>query len=197
MSSLNEFLSYVSYSPKVEMNDIIKVTNEFNDTNTDVDAARIKLAEMMPVAYSGSVDSVIWKLFTPSISLSDVDKELEDYSCFAFPALRALEGYLKYLLALKEIIIDENHNFGSVFKKDPEDGIKRIVIPKYVISIADNDFIEALESIYNYFIQNRHVLFRVDQIFINTKVIEDKHEAITIINDVAAMIESTYKKAVK
>lgn len=45
----NEFLSYVSYSPKVEMNDIIKATNEFVDTNTDVDEARNKMSEMMPM----------------------------------------------------------------------------------------------------------------------------------------------------
>lgn len=117
----NEFLSYISYSPKVEMNDIIKATNEFVDTNTDVDEARIKMAEMMPVAYAGMVDPVIWKLFSPSVTLCDNEKEFEDYSCFTFPALRALEGYLKYLLAEKNIVIDETHNFGTVFNKDSND----------------------------------------------------------------------------
>lgn len=191
----NEFLSYVSYSPKVEMNDIIKATNEFVDTDADVDAARIKMAEMMPEAYAGTVDPVIWKLFSPSVALSDSKKELEDYSCFTFPALRALEGYLKYLLAEKNIVIDETYNFGTVFNKDSND--KAIVIQKYVTSIADADYIEALEDVYNYFKKNRHVIFHVDQMLIATKVIEDKQEAISIINDVAALIERTYKKAMK
>ena len=191
----NEFLSYVSYSPKVEVNDIIKATNEFIDTNTDVDEARNKMSEMMPMAYAGNVDPVIWKLFSPSVTLDDVEKEFEDYSCFTFPALRALEGYLKYLLSEKNIVIDETHNFGTVFNKDSND--KAIVIPKYVTAIANNDYVEALEEIYNYFKANRHVIFHVDQILITTKIIEDKQEAISIINDVAALIERTYKKIIK
>ena len=193
----NEFLSFVSYSPKVEMNDIVQVTNEFIDTNTDINDARSKLAEMMPIAYAGNVDDVIWKLFTPSLTLSDTDNQFEDYSCFAFPALRALEGYLKYLLTLKQIVIDENHNFGTVFNKDPNDETKKVVIPSQVSRIGDSDFVEALQDIYNYFVRNCHVIFHVDQILINTKVIEDKQEAVTIINDVAALIESTYKKIKK
>lgn len=44
---------------------------------------------------------------------------------------------------------------------------------------------------------NRHVIFHVDQILIDTKVIEDKQEAITIINDVANLIEHTYIKVIK
>ena len=191
----NEFLSYVSYSPKVEVNDIIKATNEFIDTNTDVDEARNKMSEMMPVAYAGSVDPVIWKLFSPSVTLSNIEKDMEDYSCFTFPALRALEGYLKYLLAEKNIVIDEAHNFGTVFNKDSND--KAIVISKYVTDIADTDYVEALEERYNYFKTNRHVIFHVDQILITTKVIENKQEATSIINDVAALIERTYKKAIK
>ena len=58
----------------------------------------------MPMAYAGNVDPVIWKLFSPSVTLDDVEKEFEDYSCFTFPALRALEGYLKYLLSEHTIL---------------------------------------------------------------------------------------------
>lgn len=190
----NEFLSYVSYSPKVEMNDIIKATNEFVDTNTDVDEARNKMSKMMPVAYAGTVDPVIWKLFSPSVTLCDDGKELEDYSCFTFPSLRALEGYLKYLLAEKNIVIDEAHNFGTVFNKGSNG--RATVIQKHVKDIADADYVEALEDVYNYFKENRHVIFHVNQILIDTKVIEDKQEAISIINDVAALIERTYKKII-
>ena len=72
-----------------------------------------------------NVDPVIWKLFSPSVTLDDVEKEFEDYSCFTFPALRALEGYLKYLLSEKNIVIDETHNFGTVFNKDSNDKAKK------------------------------------------------------------------------
>lgn len=62
-------------------------------------------------------------------------------------------------------------------------------------AIADTAYVEALEEIYNFFRANRHVIFHVDQILIATKVIENKQEAISIINDVAVLIERTYKKA--
>lgn len=113
---------------------------------------------------------------------------------FCVSALRALEGYLKYLLDLKGIVIDEQHNFGTVFNKDPEDDEKRIVISSMATRIGDAEFLKALEEIYNYFKRNRHVLFHVDQILINTKVIENRQEAITIISEVSELIENTYKK---
>ena len=72
-----------------------------------------------------------------------------------------------------------------------------LVVANYVTAIANNDYVEALEEIYNYFKANRHVIFHVDQILITTKIIEDKQEAISIINDVAALIERTYKKIIK
>ena len=90
--------------------------------------------------------------------------------------------------------MDKKHNFGNVFSKDHNGGTESIVISKMANKINDRDFVEALEDIYNYFKKNRHVLFHVDQILINTKVIEDRQEAITIINDVARIIEETYKK---
>lgn len=190
----NEFISYVSYSPKVEMNDIIQATNEFNCTNTDVDTARSKLSEMMPIAYSGNINDTIWKVFSPAMALLECEKNMEDYSCCVFPALRALEGYLKYLLDEKQIVIDAKHNFGTVFRKAQADSSRYTVIEAKANSIADSGYIKALEDIYNYFNKNRHVLFHTDQILINTKIIEDKQEAITTVTEVAALIEDTYKQ---
>ena len=39
--------------------------------------------------------------------------------------------------------------------------------------------------------KTRHVLFHVDQILINTKIIENRQEAITIISEVSELIENT------
>lgn len=189
----NEFISFVSCSPKVEMNDIIKATNTFVSTDTDVDAARGKMAEMMPVAYSGSVNDTIWKVFSPAVALMDVDKVLEDYSCCVFPALRALEGYLQFLLDEKGIVIDKKHNFSTVFEKDSTDETKFVVIQKHVNNIANAQYVQGLEEVYNYFNKNRHVIFHMNQIFIDTKVIESKEEAITTVSEVAELIERTYK----
>ena len=191
----NEFLSYISYSPKVEMNDIIKVTNTFIDTNANVETTREKLAELMPTAYRGKVHDVIWKLFSPALVLIEGNKILEDYTCYVFPVLRALEGYLQFLLGEKNIIIDKKHDFGTVFKPDSSGSTTFIVINKYITQIGSQSYKEVLEEIYNYFRMNRHVLFHVDQIFISTRMIEDKQEAVTLVYEIAKLIEDTYKKA--
>lgn len=178
----------------------------FNDVfikhNFDNHEGEVPIWAVVEVLSFGALSKIIKNLKTGAGSTysilaanSDIEKEIEDYSCFTFPALRALEGYLKYLLAEKNIVIDEKHNFGTVFNQDASG--KAIVIQKHVTNIADADYVEALEDVYNYFKANRHVIFHVDQILIVTKVIENKQEAISIINEVAALIEHTYKKAIK
>ena len=188
----NELISFVSHSPKVEMHDIIQATNEFVETKTDVDTTRRKLQDLMPNAYAGSVDDTIWKVFSPSMAMLDMDNELEDYSCCMFPALRALEGFLLFLLDEKNVVIDEKHNFGIVFNKDPSDDSKYVVIPSMVAKVADSNYVSALQDIYNYFNKHRHVSFHMNQVFIDTKLIEKKEEAASTIVEVAELIERTY-----
>lgn len=187
----NEFISFISYSPKIEMNDIIKVTNTFNDTKGEIEKTREKLAELVPNAYNGTVDDIIWKLFSPALVLIDDEKELEDYSCCVFPALRALEGYLNFLLDEKGIVIDNKHNFSTVFIPKVQGSVEFILLPKHVTNMTPQ-YVKALEEIYNYFRSNRHVLFHVDQILINTRMIEERQEAITIIHEVTDLINRTY-----
>ena len=108
---------------------------------------------------------------------------LEDYSCYTFPALRALEGYLKYLFGLKGVTI--GNTFGSVFNGD-------VLTQNTAAQIGNAIFQNELERIYVYFKGNRHVIFHANQILIGTKLIEDKHEADEIINTVINLIESSY-----
>lgn len=136
----------------------------------------------MPRAY-GNIDEMILKLLSPSISLRKVNIELEDYSCYAFPALRALEGYIKYLFGLKSVTI--GHTFGCAFNNNA-------LYPSIAAQIGDTVFQNELERLYAYFKKNRHVIFHAEQILIGTTLIEDKHEADEIINAVINLIESSY-----
>lgn len=126
------------------------------------------------------------------MAMLDMDNELEDYSCCMFPALRALEGFLLFLLDEKNVVIDEKHNFGIVFNKDPSDDSKYVVIPSMVAKVADSNYVSALQDIYNYFNKHRHVSFHMNQVFIDTKLIEKKEEAASTIVEVAELIERTY-----
>lgn len=191
----NEFLSFVSYSSQVTIDNIVEMTNAFVETNITVSDTRAKMSEILPKAYnSGKIDNTIWKLFSSSIVFIEDDKVLEDYSGCIFPALRALEAYLLFLLDFKNITIDTTQNFGSVFTlKIPGDKTsKHILQTKHKAAINDPKYEQALEDIYNYFRRTRHVYFHANQIQVDTRLIEQKQEACDIFYEIVNLIETTF-----
>ena len=189
----NEFCSFISLAPAITVNDVVDMTNAFNDTELGASDTRAKMSQLLPNAYnSDKIDDTIWKLFSPSVVLIEDNKTMDDYSCCVFPALRALEGYLKFLLVQKNIVVDKKHNFGSIFK--PNDDSKFVLHDIHKKVTKDSKYEEALEELYNYFHGSRHVLFHVDQILIATKLIEEKQEAKDIFYAVINLIENTFVK---
>ena len=182
-----EAISFLSYCNDVSVDDIVDSINSFHDVNIKTSEVRNDMEVLMPRAY-GNIDEMILKLLSPSISLRKVNIDLEDYSCYAFPALRALEGYIKYLFGLKGVVI--GHTFYGIFNGD-------VLTPGVATQIGDTTYQSELERLYVYFKGNRHVIFHADQILIGTKLIEDKHEADEIINTVVNLIESSYINVTK
>lgn len=177
-----EAISFLSYCTDVSVDDIVDSINSFHNVNVKTSEVRNDMEVLMPRAY-GNIDEMILKLLSPSISLRKVNINLEDYSCYTFPALRALEGYIKYLFGLKGVII--GNNFGSAFNGN-------VLHAEVAKKIGDTTFQSELERLYVYFKGNRHVIFHTEQILIGTTLIEDKHEADEIINTVINLIESSY-----
>ncbi len=179
-----EAISFLSYCKDVSVDDIVDSINSFHDVNVKTSEVRNDMEVLMPRAY-GNIDEMILKLLSPSISLRKVNIELEDYSCYTFPALRALEGYIKYLFSLKRVAI--GNTFGIAFNGDT-------LYPAVATSIGEVVYQSELERLYVYFKNNRHVIFHTEQILIGTTLIEDKHEADEIINTVINLIETSYTK---
>lgn len=177
-----EAISFLSYCKDVSVDDIVDSINSFHDVNVKTSEVRNDMEVLMPRAY-GKIDETILKLLSPSLSLRKVNIELEDYSCYAFPALRALEGYIKYLFGLKKVKV--GHTFGEVFERE---SLKSNI----AIKIGNETFQRELERLYGYFKGSRHVIFHTEQTLIGTTIIEDKHEADEIINTVINLIESSY-----
>ena len=177
-----EAISFLSYCNDVSVDDIVDSINSFHDVNVKTSEVRNDMEVLMPRAY-GNIDEMILKLLSPSISLRKVNIELEDYSCYTFPALRALEGYIKYLFGLKGVVI--GNTFGDVFNGS-------VLYPRVATTINNATYQNELERLYGYFKGNRHVIFHTEQILIGTKLIEDKHEADEIINTVINLIETSY-----
>ena len=168
----NELISFVSYSPNVNIDEIVAATKAFvTNKVADAASARAKMASLMPNAYnSGVIDDTIWKVFSPSMALIDVDATMEDYSCVMFPALRALEGYLEFLLDEIGEVIDLHHLIGNIFQVDSTDPNKFVMIKHAAIANANRagaQYKPVLEEIYTYFNKHRHVSFHMNQIFVD------------------------------
>lgn len=179
-----EAISFLSYCKDVSLDDIIDSINSFHDVDVKTSDVRSDMEMLMPRAY-GNVDEMILKLLSPSISLRKVNIVLEDYSCYTFPALRALEGYIKYLFGIKNVTI--GNTFYGIFNG-------YALCPEVAVAIGDATYQSELERLFKYFKDHRHVTFHAEQILIGTKLIEDKHEADEIINTVIYLIESSYAK---
>lgn len=177
-----EAISFLSYCDNVSVDDIVDTINSFHDVDIKTEDVRSEMEILLPRSYR-NIDDMVLKLLSPSISLRKVKMLLEDYSCYAFPALRALEGYIKYLFGLKSITI--GHNFGGIFDK----GILTTTISSQV---ADTNYQSELERLYDYLVGNRHVIFHTEQILIGTTILEDKQEADEIVNNVLNLIETSY-----
>lgn len=180
----SQAISFLSYCKEISVDEIIDSINSFHNVDVKTREVRNDLEILMPRAY-GNIDEVIFKLLSASISLKRINIELEDYSCFVFPALRALEGYIKYLFSLKDIKIERS--FGNVF-----DGttLKNNIAKQ----INDDVFKAELERLYEYYKEYRHARFHAVQKLDKTVTVKDKHEANDIINSVINLIESSYIK---
>ena len=184
----SEVMSFLSYCPGISIEDILETNNKFQDVDVKPQDIRNELEMLMPAAYN-AIDDTIIKILSPALVLKKIKIELEDYSCYTFPALRALEGYLKYLFATKQIDVDRS--FGVFYDYNNTDG-QHYLRSQYVTEVDDEKTQFAMEEVYNYFKKNRHTIFHTEQILFMTTLLEDRHEADQIVNEVIDMIERTY-----
>src|SRR5690606_29661572 len=112
----------------------------------------------------------------------------EEFTPIAFPALRALEGYLNRLLNENDIF---EENFGKVFNKD---GNRFVMLSKHRGKMHET-LIDAAEEIYDYFSKHRHTLFHAGGVDAAIRIIETRHEADLIVADVLNLIETTHRKS--
>lgn len=110
-----------------------------------------------------------------------------DYSMYVFPALRALEGHIKYLIT--EAGGRAGRQFGCF-------GLDKNVNPnRYVVTanFPDNSKNKSIENCYNYYKSQRDTIFHFGDIlgeFDNTRFIENKDEADEIIKKCIELISS-------
>ena len=113
--------------------------------------------------------------------------ESEEYSMYVFPALRALEGHIKYL------ITEAGGTAGRQFSCF---GMDKTIIPnRYVVTenFADRSKNRSIENCYNYYKSQRDTDFHFGDILggvDNTRFIETKEEADEIIKNCITLINT-------
>ena len=132
-------------------------------------------------------ESVIENFIMTSICLANSSVKVDDYGCYTFGVMKALDAILR--TRLLEDTPDFN-DYGTYFRKRDE---------KYYFKgcVATYDYNErlkrALENGYTFFHQHRHTTFHVDDQNIETSTILQYDEAINIIKDSLVIINEICK----
>lgn len=111
--------------------------------------------------------------------------ESEDYSMYTFPALKALEGHIKYLIS--EAGGNPGRQF-SCFGKDNALNSNKYVVTEVFLDTSKNVYIE---NCYNYYKSQRDTVFHFGDIIgstDNTRIIDTKEEANEIIHKCIELI---------
>jgi hypothetical protein len=170
-----------------DFDEVIKNQQEYFNVEISPREVKDKMKESLPSAYNILGDN-LKKILAGSLTLQKVDLPFDDFSPVAFPALKALEGYLKGILLKYDINVVSN--FGGIFK--PE-GNKHVLNAKTREKIGNNITISVAELLYDFLKKHRHTLFHASGIDADIRIIETKQEADSIIEDVLSLIETTHQ----
>ncbi len=172
--------------------DIIENENTVFDIEITKNDVTAQLKSYMPSAIN-FLDGKILKIMTPALALNVINIELDDYSCFSFPALRGLEGYVKQLLRESYKEYKNNNKIGTLFGHQNDQHL--FPLQEFVKNeINCINTIEAIETSYNLYYSRRHPYFHVDKRIDTTPIIENKKDAQAINVEILTTIESTYQK---
>jgi viroplasmin and RNaseH domain-containing protein len=122
------------------------------------------------------------KLIRQSIINLSYYIESEDYGQYAFPALRAIEGHLKYQFQINGTPIGSKSKLGDNFYLDSQAPPRFKLKPE--IKLTNPQTVQHIEKCYNCFHRHRHTLFHFGDIIGQTdssRMLENKEEADEII----------------
>lgn len=183
----NNYLFQIITATIVERYDDIKVEQILGDAyrinikKDIVENAYNQVEQELPLDYPNGIK----RLIKQSIINMTHFVESEDYSMYVFPALRALEGHIKYLIS------KAGGNAGRRFSCF---GVDKTVNPnRYIVteSFPDGSWNRNIENCYNYYKSQRDTVVHFGDIVglsDNTRIIDTKDEADEIIKKCIELI---------
>lgn len=176
-------------SEYLSLGDIIESQSKFIPVPIKIADIEYELDSRMPLAHK-KLDPTTRKMIGTSIAFTKIDIKLPDYTAFVFPVLRSLEGQLKSLFFGKGISILDRDGFGPYFDRN---GRKYHLKPGVQKSIGCSKTCSAIEDSYNYYTNHRHSLFHAEIEPVGSTIIENRDEALRIINTVIEIIEQAHR----
>ncbi|KAF5057979.1 RNase LS, bacterial toxin [anaerobic digester metagenome] len=150
---------------------------------TSIDRSKIdgEVQTICPL-YPADYPAGIKRLIRQSVINLEYFIESEDYTQYAFPALKALEGHTKYLLKKSGIHLDPKEPFGCFIKQNGKYDLNPIH------GVTEQSKAQITEC-YNFFNQQRHSLFHFGDVEADTtRYISHKNEVDIIIKKCLEMI---------
>ncbi|MBI3521197.1 MAG: type II toxin-antitoxin system RnlA family toxin [Bacteroidetes bacterium] len=170
--------------------EVIEQQLKFYSANLTAGDILGEMENRIPIAFPHLHDK-IKSIISPCFALKKIQGiEIGDYSSFAFPALRGLEGILKDLLAPKCIPDNKKEGFGEFFEFN-NTHLKHFLNNETKAIIKDENKCRNIEKVYNYYSTQRHSLFHVDNMIELTRTLS-RNEAETIINSILNIIDDVY-----
>jgi hypothetical protein len=177
----------------LDLGDIMAVQSKLYEIPINADEIDYELKALLPRAYT-FLDETHRKVLSSSLVLRKLKLPLADYSPFAYPALRSLEGYLKKLLDMKGITVPRD-GFGDFFELNAMRSAF-LLKEEYRKQIACTATSSAVQSAYSYLNHHRHTLFHAGPSSASTRIIEKRVEADEIITNVLSIIDDSYGKII-
>lgn len=160
------------------------ITGQLACFDIDISAQQVidEVCDRLPTAHA-FLGETVTAIIAPALALAKIRADLPDYSAFVYPALRGLEGYIKQIFRKNGIIVKNAVGFAGYFEDTKlKSGVK-------IASFTERT---AVENCYAFFCDHRHGLFHVDGMVETTRIIANRNEAISLVNDILWKIENTY-----
>lgn len=176
----------------VQCGDFIQVLKSAYSISIDTAKVEDDFKNKLPIISKEVLPQNIVTLIKQAlVNLSNPARNDTEFSMYTFPALRALEGVLKFNLT--KCGISMNSYVFDMFEKQTN-GVHKL--KSIYMSTVSADSILKLENCYNHFYNNRHTLFHfgivVGNSDVNTRLLSTKAEADSIIRDTIKIIDDNY-----
>jgi ribonuclease HI len=180
-------LSYIA--ELVDEEQINTICNEYSRLDIKKENIQKQFELYLPNARN-KLPNKIEKVLYQAIYNLNIDGDMYELSFLVFPALRGLEGFLKYILESYRIKCDNNFN---MFERKNNDTYK--LTEQYKDNVGSPNKIKYINKLYNHYYKHRHTLFHwndpcaeID----DTRLIDDINSARKIISDTLQYIDEYF-----